>query len=157
MDDFRYLRSRDPNKNTVTASISKKFGKHDSSPRSGTVWMWAILGRLRRCAVNVCRACAVYLCSVWDFVRDLSVTQDVVSVTHVIVSVTLDEAAVTVINCWSSTRVDHCQCGGVYCACCRRLLCVICYNSGVKKTTMCNSCRTSSVSSNLSLKRTQET
>lgn len=82
--------------------------------------------RLRRCAVNVCRACAVYLCSVWDFARDLSVTQDVVSVTHVIVSVTLDEAAVTVINCWSSTRVDHCQCGGVYCACCRRLLCVIC-------------------------------
>lgn len=79
MDDFRYLRSRDPNKNAVTASLSKKFGKHDSSPRSGTVWMWAILGRLRRCAVNVCRACAVYLCSVWDFARDLSGTQDVVS------------------------------------------------------------------------------
>lgn len=100
---------------------------------------------------------APYLCSVWDFARDLSVTQDVVSVTHVLVSVTLDEAAVTVIDCWSSTRVDHCQYGGVYSVYCCRLLCVICYNSGVKKTTMCNSCRTSSVSYNLSLKRTQET
>lgn len=116
-----------------------------------------ILWRLRRCAETVCRACAVYLCSVWDFARDLSVTQDVVSVTHVLVSVTLDEAAVTVIDCWSTTRVDHCQYGGVYSVYCRRLLCVICYNSGVKKTTMCNSCRTSSVSSNLPLKRTKET
>lgn len=40
----------------------------------------------------------MYLCSVWDFARDLSVTQDVVSVTHVLMSVTLDEAAVTVID-----------------------------------------------------------
>lgn len=75
----------------------------------------------------------MYLCSVWDFARDLSVTQDVVSVTHVLVSVTLDEAAVTVIDCWSSTRVDHCQYGGVYSVYCCRLLCVICYNSGVKR------------------------
>lgn len=75
----------------------------------------------------------MYLCSVWDFARDLSVTQDVVSVTHVLVSVTFDEAAVTVIDCWSSTRVDHCQYGGVYSVYCCRLLCVICYNSGVKK------------------------
>lgn len=74
-----------------------------------------------------------YLCSVWDFARDLSVTQDVVSVTHVLVSVTLDEAAVTVIDCWSSTRVDHCQYGGVYSVYCRRLLCVICYNYGVNR------------------------
>lgn len=79
----------------------------------------------------------MYLCSVWDFARDLSVTQDVVSVTHVLVSVTLDEAAVTVIDCWSSTRVDHCQYGGVYCVYCCILLCVICYNSGVKKRPQC--------------------
>lgn len=50
-----------------------------------------------------------------------------------LVSVTLDEAAVTVIDCWSTTRVDLCQYGGVYSVYCRRLLCVICYNYGVNR------------------------
>lgn len=117
MNDFRYLRSRDPSKNIVTVPFSKKLGRIDSNPRSHSVDVSNVReenGGLQEPSAG--HAPCIYVVSVWD----LSVAHDVVSVTQVLVSVTLDEAAVGNCRPCSPTCVDHSHPCGVY-----SILCVL--------------------------------
>lgn len=156
MNDFRYLRSRDPSKNIVTVPFSKKLGRIDSNPRSHSVDVSNVReesGGLQEPSAG--HAPCIYVVSVWD----LSVTHDVVSVTQVLVSVTLDEAAVGNCRPCSPTCVDHshpCVWGLLNTVLIAADLCVLSVVIlELIKTTTCNSYRRRTISSKLPLKRSK--